>query len=169
MKTTFDFLADEIYLPGYMALTNPDFGRGIGGYWATFDFNVREPPVVRGDQFNYFTPRGLHLCASQAGIAMVEAMVRDGLLGDMDIPQFRGIVLGSRVKMVELYQKFRRELGVERPIPGRLDVERLRLGGTPILRIGFDFGNKAVHGNFVSVIASHPVHPTNADIMRVPA
>ena len=32
MKTTFDFLADEVYLPGYMTLSNPDYGKN----WATF-------------------------------------------------------------------------------------------------------------------------------------
>ena len=162
MKTTFDFLADEVYLPGYMALSNPDYGK----YWATFDFNVKEPPVARGNIVHYFTPRGLHICVSQVGMALVENMVKEGLVEDISIPEFRNTVLEGRLKITELYQRFRREVGLSKPLPGRIDVARFRRGRIPVLKLNFDFGNRAVNGNLVSVIAPKPTHQLNADLMR---
>ena len=164
MKTTFDFLADEVYLPGYMALSNPDYGKN----WATFDFNVKEPPVARGNIVHYFTPRGLHICVSQAGMALVENMVKEGLVEDISIPEFRNTVLEGRLKITELYQKFRKEVGLSKPLPGRIDVVRFRQGRIPVLKLNFDFGNRAVNGNLVSVIAPKPTHQLNADLMRNP-
>ncbi len=164
MKTTFDFLADEVYLPGYMTLSNPDYGKN----WATFNFNVREPPVARGNIVHYFTPRGLHICVSQAGMALVENMVKEGLVEDISIPEFRNTVLEGRLKITELYQKFRKEVGLSKPLPGRIDVVRFRQGRIPVLKLNFDFGNRAVNGNLVSVIAPKPTHQLNADLMRNP-
>ena len=147
-----------------MALYNADYGKN----WATFDFNVKEPPVARGNIVHYFTPRGLHICVSQVGMALVENMVKEGLVEDISIPEFRNTVLEGRLKITELYQKFRKEVGLSKPLPGRIDVARFRQGRIPVLKLNFDFGNRAVNGNLVSVIAPKPTHQLNADLMRNP-
>jgi len=162
MKTTQEFLAEEIYLPGYMALSAGDYDRkGV-----SFDFRVKEPPVVRGGIVNYFTPRGLHICVSQASYALVEHMVREGLIEGFEIPTLRKTLLEGRVKMTELYQKFRREIELSKPVFGRLDIRKFRKGKIPILKVDFNFANGAITGNLMSVIAPNPVPQTNTDILR---
>lgn len=162
-KTTFEFLADEVYLPGYMLLANEDYGRN----WATFDFNVREPPVARGNIAHYLTPRGLHICISQAGYAIVEHMVREGLVEGLEVQGLRETLLEGRVKITELYQRFRREVGLSKPVQGILDIQRFRFGKLPVLKLGFGFANDSITGNLVSVVAPKPVSQTNTDIIRI--
>ena len=82
-QSTTEFLANEVYLPGYMALANQDYDKK----GATFDFNVREPPVARGDIVHYLTPRGLHICISQAGYALTEQMVNEELMDGYSDPE----------------------------------------------------------------------------------
>jgi len=161
-KTAFEFLADEVYLPGYMLLASEDYDKK----GATFNFNVREPPVVRGDIIHYLTPRGLHICISQANYTLVEYMVREGLLEGLEVQRLRETVLEGRCKITELYQKFRKEIGLLKPIQGRFDIERFRLGKLPVFKLNFGFANDAITGNLVSVIAPRPVPQTNADIIR---
>ncbi len=162
MLNTFKFLEQEVYLPGYMALASADYS-GQGG---EFIFNVREPKVVRGDFVNYFTPRGLHICVSQAGYALVENMATLGLLGDIDVKGLREIFLEGRVKITELFQRFRREVGLSEPIQGRFDITRLRLGKMPVLKLDFDFAGRAVTGNLVSMITPKPMLQINQDLLR---
>lgn len=162
IRTTLQFLAEEVYLPGYMALSNEDYYRK----GATFDFRVKEPPVVRGRIIDYFTPRGLHICVSQGGYAIVEHMVREGLLEGFEITALRDVLLEGRVKITELFQKFRREIEVSGPIPGRLDVRSYRAGKMPMLKLNFSFANGGITGNLVSVITPKPIHQTNTDILR---
>jgi hypothetical protein len=147
-----------------MTLTNPDFGNN----WATFDFQVKEPPIVRGNILDYLTPRGLHICISQAGYAMVERMANEGLLEGLAVDSLRKILLEGRVKITELHEMFRREIGLLKPIPGKIELTRSRGGAVHIKRFTYDFGNKAFHGNWTSLIASQPTHQTNADLMRNP-
>lgn len=161
-KGTFEFLADEVYLPGYMLIGKADFDR----QGATFDFNVREPPVARGSIVDYLTPRGLHICISQAGYALAENMVREGIIENIDIHALREVLLEGRVKITELYQKFRREVELSKPVQGRFNVSRFRPGKMPILKLDFDFGNRAIAGNLTSVIAPSPQPQTNKDLVR---
>lgn len=162
MLNTFEFLKQKVYLPKYMTLISADYNLDGG----KFEFNIKEPRVVRGDFVNYFTPRGLHICISQAGYALVEYLVSKGELGDLDILNLRGILLEGRVKITELYQKFRKEVGLSEPIPGRIDITRLRLGKTPVLKLDFEFGERAVIGNLTSIIAKKPMPQLNQDILR---
>ena len=162
-KTAFEFLQDEIYLPGYMLLSSEDYDtKG-----ATFNFNVKEPPVAREDLVHYFTPRGLHICVSQAGYALVENMLREGRLEGFELQELRGISLEGRVKITELYQKFRKEVGLLKPIQGRFNIEAFRSGKMPVLKLDFGFENNAITGYLTSVIAPKPVPQTNYDIIRI--
>ncbi|MFH1210000.1 MAG: hypothetical protein V1663_04395 [archaeon] len=162
-KTTFEFLADEIYLPGYMLLAKDDYDKK----GATFSFNVKEPPVVRGDILHYLTPRGMHICASQAGYALVEHMLREGLLEGFELQRLRETFLEGRVKMTELYQKFRKEVGLYKTIQGRFNVQAFRSGRLPVLKLDFSFENNSIEGFLTSVIAPKPVPQTNWDIIRI--
>jgi len=162
MPNTFEFLEQQIYLPGYMTLASAAYDAN----GAEFKFNLKEPPVTRGSFVNYFTPRGLHICISQAGYALVEHLANKGELGDLDVPNLRAIFLEGRIKITELFQKFRKELGLSEPIPGRIDITRLRLGKTPVLKFDFEFENRAVTGNLVSIIAPKPMSQLNQDILR---
>ncbi len=159
---TSKFLADEVYLPGYMVLRKEDYDKRGG----TFDFKVKEPPVARGNIVDYLTPRGLHICVSQAGYALVENMVRNGLLDGYDIPTLRETLLEGRVKITELYQKFRKEIGLSEPIQGRFDIHKLRQGKMPILKLDFSFANRAISGNLISVVAPKPMPQLNHDLIR---
>lgn len=162
-KTTFEFLADEVYLPGYMALTTENYDKK----GAIFDFRVKEPPVtIDVPQYRYFTPRGLHICVSQAGYALAEQIVREGKVEGIDIPTLRQTMLAGRIKVTELYQKFRKAIRLGKPIQGRFNLRKARLGKIPILKLDFGFENDAVTGYLTSVIARHPVPQTNVDIMR---
>lgn len=162
IKTTEQFLAEEVYLPGYMALNNGDYDL----HGATFDFRVREPPVARSGIVDYLTPRGLHICVSQAGYAIVEHMVTEGVLEGYGVESLRETLLEGRVKIIELFQKFRKEIGLSRPIPGNMHIRSYRLGKMPMLKLDFDFANGGISGNLVSVIAPKPVPQTNTDILR---
>jgi hypothetical protein len=161
-KHTFEFLAEKVYLPGYMLLRKEDYDRK----GATFEFEVKEPPVARSSIVNYLTPRGLHICLSQGSYALVENMAREGMLEDYDVSSLRENLLSGRGRITELYQKFRKEVGLSKPIQGRFDIYKLRLGKMPILKLDFSFANNAISGNLVSVIAPKPVPQTNQDLIR---
>jgi len=161
-RTTQNFLAEEVYMPGYMALRQEDYDtRG-----ATFTFQVTEPPVARENVVHYFTPRGVHICISQAGYALVENLSRQGKTGDLSVDDLRKIFLEGRIRIIELFQRFDRELKVNKPIQGRIDLHRMRLGKLPMVKLDFAFENGAVYGDYTSVIAPTAQPQTNADIMR---
>ncbi len=189
IKTASQFLTEEVYLPGYMGISSEDYDR-MG---AIFEFNVKEPPVARGDIVDYLTPRGLHICISQGSYMLVEHMVREGKFGEWDIGGIREVALDGRlriaklnqrfrreieitylrnallegkVKIAKLYQRFGREVKLGKPVQGRFDVKRFRFGKLPVLKLEFRFANDAITGNLVSVIAPKPVPQTNGDIMR---
>ncbi len=162
MPNTFEFLEQQVYLPGYMTLASAAYDAN----GAEFKFNLREPPVTRGSFINYFTPRGLHICISQAGYALLENLANEGRLENLDAQILRKIAFEGRIKITELYQKFRKELELSEPIPGRIDITRLRLGKTPVLKVNFEFGARAVTGNLVSIIAPKPMSQLNQDILR---
>jgi len=161
ISNTFEFLEHQIFLPGYMTLASAIYDNN----GAKFKFNLKEPKVTRGI-VNYFTPRGLHICVSQGAYALVEYLASKGEFGNLDILNLREIALEGRLKITELFQKFRREVGLSEPIPGRIDITRLRLGKTPVLKVNFEFGAKAVTGNLVSIIAPKPMPQLNQNILR---
>ena len=163
IRTTTEFLAEEVYLPGYMAIRKEDYDRNGG----TFSFNVKEPPVARGEIVHYLTPRGLHICMSQAGYALVENMAREGLTEELDVSKLRETLTGGRVRIYEMDRiRFRREVGLTKPVQGKFTIQKFRLGKKPVLWLDFSIENSAVTGSFRSIIAPHPVPQTNADIMR---
>ena len=162
LPSTREFLREEVYLPGYMTLAQEDYDKKGG----TFNFNVKEPPVARGNIVHYLTPRGLHICVSQAGYAIVEHMVNEGVLENLDIETLRDTLLHGRVKITELYQRFRREVELFKPVQGRFDITKLRLGRMPLLKLDFDLGNRAIQGNLVSVIVPCPMPQINSDLLR---
>jgi len=161
MLNTFEFLEQQVYLPGYMTLDSAAYDAN----GAEFKFNLREPPVTRGI-VNYFTPRGLHICISQAGYALVEHLANKGVLGDLDVKNLREIAFEGRLKITDLFQKFRKEVRLSEPISGRIDITRLRLGKMPVLKLDFEFGKRAITGNLVSIIAPKSMSQLNQDILR---
>ncbi|HEB46863.1 MAG TPA: hypothetical protein ENI22_00145 [Candidatus Pacearchaeota archaeon] len=162
IKDTFEFLEEEVYLPGYMALISADYNSG----GANFLFNVKEPKVTRGDFVNYFTPRGLHICVSQAGYALAEYLARQEELRDINPQLLRNTLLQGRIRITELLQRFRKEIELSELLPGRFDISKLRLGRIPILKLNFEFAGGAVTGNLISLIAPAPGPQINQDILR---
>jgi len=159
---TLDFLREQVYMPGYMAVEQARLGKNNG----EFLFKVREPIVTRGNIVNYFTPRGLHICVSQAGYTLVEHLAINGLLEDWNVNRLRNIFMQGRVKITELYQKFRKEVELTSLLSGTFDITQMRLGKTPVLKMDFEFGNGKVNGFFTSIIAPSPTHQLNQDILR---
>ena len=187
--TTTEFLAEKVYLPGYMGIRKEDYDKK----GAIFTFNVKEPPVARGDIVNYLTPRGLHICISQGSYALVENMVDEGNFGEFDIESFRkmaltgrmkitelnerfrkeieiaylrNILLEGRVKITELYQRFGKEVLLDKPIRGRFDIKKFRPGKMPVLKLDFSFGEGAITGNLTSVLAPNSMPQINGNLMR---
>jgi len=157
-----EFLSEQVYLPGYMAVREVDISRAGG----KFLFDVKEPKVTRGNIVNYFTPRGLHICVSQAGYVLAENLAEEGLLGDLEINSLRAIFLQGRVKITELYQKFRKEIELTPSLSGTFNITQMRLGKTPVMKMNFEFGNKKAEGFLTSIIALSPTNQLNQDILR---
>lgn len=159
---TLDFLREQIYLPGFMAIKEYD-AYSTGG---SFLFNIKEPKVTRGSFINYFTPRGLHICVSQASYAIVENMINEKKLEELDIQTLRQIFLQGRIKITELYQKFRKEVELGKPISGTFNITQMRLGKTPVMKMDFEFDNGKVEGYLTSLIAPLPMPQLNQDLLR---
>lgn len=159
MQTRFQFL-EGVYLPGYMCLRAEDYH----GQSGIFDFNPTEPPVAK-IPLGYLTPRGAHIFISQAGLCTIEqALEREGF--DLSVGEFRELTMQGRMKIVQLNQRFRREVRLGENLQGKMDLERIRWGKLPIVQISFNIANKSITGNFTGVLAPHPVPQTNADITR---
>jgi len=162
MATTKEFLAEKVYLPGFMLVRNEDYEGNKG----RFSFAVREPEVARGSIVHYVTPRGLHICISQAGYCFMEEQARSGKL-DLSIPELREYLLGGVVKIIELNQRFRREVLLDEMLQGTFILTKYRPGRLHITKFGFDFGNRAIIGDLTAVIAPFPVSQTNSDLLRI--
>lgn len=160
MLTTFKFLSEKVYLPGYMVLGSEDYEKNNG----FFDFNLAEPQVIKLP-LGYLTPRGTDLCIVQAAYAFVENLVKEGKI-DFDISKLRKIILEGRIKLIELNQKFRRDVGLSEKIQGKFTLTGFRLGRIPIAKFDFDLGNKAVSGDLVSVISPYKAIQINQDMLR---
>ena len=159
-----EFLANSVYLPGYMSLRGEEYSKNRG----TFGFDFREPPVARGSIIHYVTPRGLHIAISQAGYALAENLAKEGLIGEYSSQVLRSILLQGRVKIIELDQRFRREIELGREVQGRFEIRRSRLSRRIplLLEMFFEFDNRAVTGRVVSVIAPKPVTSLNKEVTR---
>lgn len=156
------FLANKVYLPGYMTLRKEDYN-GNSGF---FSFDVKEPLVARGNIVHYVTPRGLHICISQAGYALTENMAKDGRLGEQDVKTLRETLLQGRVKIIELNERFRKEIRLGGEIQGKFEILRYRMGKLPMIEFSFDFDNRAISGSLISVIAPAPVTSLNSNVTR---
>jgi hypothetical protein len=130
---------------------------------SVFEFRPTEPPVCR--VVNYLTPRGVHIFISQAGLCLVEQVLVDGNY-DMSIEDYRRLTVEGRMKIVELNEKFRREIPLNKGLQGRLDLTKLRWGKLPMIGINFDIENGAIRGNLIGVLAPRPMPQMNADILR---
>ena len=160
METRFEFLRG-IYFPGYMGLLTEDYDGNEG----VFSFKPTEPPVAR--VVDYFTPRGAHIFISQGGFCLIERMIEEGRLG-ISVEEYRDVTMGGSLKIVELNQKYRREVSLDKDLQGKLTLTRLRPGVMPVVKIDFDIANRAIRGDLTGVIAPKPVPQTNADILRGP-
>ncbi len=160
METRFQFL-ERLYLPGYMGLQSEDYDKRSG----VFDFTPMEPPVTILST-KYLTPRGAHIFISQAGLCLVEHVLIDEEF-DMSIDEYRELTMDGRIKIIELNQKFRREIELDKVLQGRVDLTRIRWGRTPMIKMDFDLANNAITGNLTGVLAPKPMTQMNADILRV--
>lgn len=158
METKFQFL-ERLYFPGYMGLLSEDYSKRS----AVFGFRPTEPPVCR--VVDYMTPRGVHIFLSQGGICLVESVLQEEGF-DMSVEDYRNLTSEGRLKIIELNQKYRKEVRLGRELQGRLNLTGIRWGRLPMIKIDFDIANKSVTGNLVGVLASHPVPQTNSDILR---
>ena len=114
---------------------------------------------------DYLTPRGLHLCLSQASYCLFEHLVNIEKV-PLDIAAARELYFQLRLRITELNQKFRKEMRLV-PFQGQLSLDRLRVGrNVSLARISFDMGNRAIVGNMTTMISPHPVPPTNGDAVR---
>ncbi|MEI6731697.1 MAG: hypothetical protein WCK90_03370 [archaeon] len=157
MKPMFDFLK-EMYFPGYMGLLTEKYDSRSG----VFDFKPIEPPVFR--HAPYLTPRGAHIFISQAGYCLVENVLAQGGF-DMTAEEFRELSTDGRMKIVELNQRYRRELPLDRDLKGRMELTNVRWGKLPIVKIDFNIGERAITGSLVGVLAPRPMPQMNADIL----
>lgn len=159
METAFDFL-ERVYLPGFMSLTSME-GDSNKAY---FNFYPIEPQVTIFSE-RYLTPRGNHIILSQAVYCYCEELIeRLGL--DPNLETFREKWLKGMLKLTWLGQRFRRELGLDKKLQGRLTLTRLRTGRSPMVKMKFNLGEGAVSGDLTGVITSEPVPQMNADILR---
>lgn len=155
-----EFLENRIYLPGYMGIRSCDYSGRSG----VFDFTPTEPPVTKV-HLDYLTPRGIHIFLSQAGICLTEQLLQEEGF-DIGIEEYRILTMDGRMKIVELNQKYRKELKVDGNLQGKLNLTRIRQGKIPVVKLDFDIGNRAVTGNLVCVLASNSVPQANYDILR---
>lgn len=160
---TIEFLREKVYLPEFMTLTSIDYDKKE---WV-FNFNPNEPVVARRHiQPHYVTPRGIDLCIVQAGYSIAENLVNENLLGDLNLETLRQTLLEGRIRIIDIYEKFRKELNLREPIQGRFNISRLRLGKNPILKLDFGFANNTIRGFFTSIITENPNPQLNSYASR---
>ncbi len=158
MQTALQFLK-KMYLPGFMSVINLDFSDNI----LYFDFMPVEPRVtVLSDK--YLTPRGSHICLSQASYCLFERLIQQKEIADTQ--SVRNIAKQGRLKLVEFNQRFRIEIGLSKTLQGKLTITKLRPGRMPLIKIDFNLANRSITGNLTGVIAPHSVPQTNQDILR---
>jgi len=159
MKTRFEFFG-EIYLPGYFGLLNEDYNKRSG----VFDFKPIEPLVTIFSE-RYFTPRGAHIFISQAGFCLLDNFFEREKF-DMNIEEYRDLSVQGRMKIIELNQKYRREIRLDKNLQGKIDLTKIRWGKMPMIKLDFNIANNAITGNLIGVLAPKPMPQTNVDILR---
>ncbi len=161
MSNSLEFMKTRMYLPGYMSVKTLDYR----GDHLDFSFVPVEPQVtILSSQ--YLTPRGMHICISQAVYAFAEELAERGRLG-LDVKELRDVYLKGRLKLVEMLHRMRRELETTSTLPGRLNLTKFRQGSMPVIKMDFDIGDNALCGYLVGVIAPRKVSQTNKDILRM--
>jgi len=168
---TIEWQRNKVYLPKYMTLISADQINNKG----YFDFRLAEPPVSRIG-LNYLTPRGNHICISQASYWLIEQLVElgkidildvEGLKNFLDVEGLRNMALEGRLKIIELNQKLRKEIKLDEIIQGKFALTDSRVNSKmPLIKMDFDLGERGVMGNLTAVLAPKPVPQTNTDIMR---
>jgi len=161
MKSTFDWLENEIYLPGYMALISADQSNKTG----YFNFRFVEPPVARID-LHYLTPRGAHIGLSQASYWLIEKLAEVGKIDFINVADLRKFCFKGYLKMTRLTMNFRKEIKLDDIVQGKITITHLRPGKMPIIKMDYLLGERAWKGEINTAKESHPVPQTNSDIMR---
>ncbi|MCD4666877.1 hypothetical protein K8R47_03640 [archaeon] len=159
MESIFQFLK-KLYLPGYMGLLTENYNQKS----AVFDFAPTEPPVTILST-EYFTPRGAHIFISQAGFCLMEHILKTEKF-DMNIEDYRDLTMQGRMKIIELNQRYRKELKLDDYLQGKLNLTKIRWGKRPLVKIDFDISNRSITGNLTCILAPEPIIPINADICR---
>ncbi len=160
METRFQFL-ERLYLPGYMTLKSEDYSRRD----AVFRFAPTEPPVTALST-KYLTPRGAHIFISQGGLCLIEYVLeQEGF--DMSIQEYRELTFQGRMKIVELNQRFRREVSLDTDLQGRIMLTKIRWGKMPLVKMDFDIANSAITGNLTGFLAPRPMPQLNEDILAI--
>ncbi len=148
-----------MYLPRYMSVMAVESRKES----MTFDFVPVEPQVtVLSSQ--YMTPRGAHVCVSQAVYAFAEE-IAPRLFG-IDVKKLREVYLGGRLRLRKILFDHKKELETDGTFPGRLDLIRFRPGRIPYIEMNYDLGDGALVGFITGVIAPQTVPQTNQDILR---
>lgn len=111
------------------------------------------------------TPRGAHVFISQTGLCLLE-YVLDNESIDMQVEDYRTFTREGRMKIVELNQKYRREIVLGNDIQGRMDLTRLRWGKLPMIKMDFDIANRAITGELIGVLAPKRMPQMNSDILK---
>lgn len=143
-----------------MGLRTEDYDNRSG----VFGFKPIEPQVTILST-KYLTPRGAHIFISQAGLCLLESIFeKEGF--DMSTEEYRELTMDGRMKIVELNQKYRRELTLDKNLQGKLNLTKIRWGKAPIVKVDFDIANRAITGNFVAIVAPKSTPQMNADIIR---
>jgi hypothetical protein len=83
----------------------------------------------------------------------------------MSVQEYRELTSQGRMKIIELNQRYRREVSLDRNLQGRNALTRVRWGELPMVKMDFDIANRAISGNLTGVLAPRPMPQLNADIM----
>jgi len=161
MKSALEFLEKEVYLQGYMTIEKFEFFNHTG----FFQFKPIEFLVSHLESIDYLTPRGLHLCLSQSTYVLGEELSKKNSEQNQII--LRNALLEGRVKIIELNQRFRKEIKTKQILEGELNLTNSREGRIPLYTWNFNFGNKSIYGNMITVIAPKPTPQTNKDLTRI--
>jgi hypothetical protein len=159
--TTLDFMGRKMYLPGWMSVSSASYDRNS----LIFGFTPMEPQITTLSE-RYMTPRGAHISISQAAYVLLEELAVRGQL-PLDLEQIRQVYLGGRLKLTDINFRMRREVGVGSPSIGRLELSRLRLGGTPFLKMHYDLAERAITGELIGMLAPDSRPQLNQGILRI--
>jgi hypothetical protein len=159
VKSAIEFLR-KMYLPGYMVIKNQNYGNNKQAW---FNFQPVEPQVtVLSDK--YLTPRGAHIFLSQGLYCFAEQIIpSSGYCSNNELQQ---LGFEGRLKMVEINERFKKEIELSNIVQGRIILTKMRMGKMPIIKFNFDLGERGIVGDLTCVIAPKSLPQTNYDILR---